>query len=90
LEDSGSWAVTNKFSDFYTTKNAMVEPTCQMLQKFKNSGKIIKIVRYDDGGGNKAPEQEAISLDWKSVLVLSILGEILRNVTVYSKELSIL
>jgi hypothetical protein len=41
----------------------MVEPTCQMLQKFKNSGKIIKIVRYDDGGGNKAPEQEAISLD---------------------------
>jgi hypothetical protein len=43
----------------------MVEPTCQLLQKLKQSGKEINIIRCDDGGENKALEHQMKSSDWK-------------------------
>jgi hypothetical protein len=41
------WIMVNehtqmKFSDFFTTKNAMVEPTCAQFQKWKDSGRPVK------------------------------------------------
>jgi hypothetical protein len=32
-----------KFSDFFASKNGMVEPTCQLVQNLKNTGKDIRI-----------------------------------------------
>jgi Reverse transcriptase (RNA-dependent DNA polymerase) len=54
-----------KFSDFHTTKSGMVEPTCELIQSWKNSGKSIKYIRCDDGGENKALEKRLKSSDWK-------------------------
>jgi hypothetical protein len=31
-----------KFSDFFASKNGMVEPTCQLVQNLRNTGKDIK------------------------------------------------
>jgi hypothetical protein len=45
-----------KFSDFVAFKNGMVEPTCQLVQSLRNTGKDIRIIRCDDGGENKALE----------------------------------
>jgi hypothetical protein len=42
-----------KFSDFFKTKNAMVEPTCEQFQKWKDNGKAVTFVRLDNAGENK-------------------------------------
>jgi hypothetical protein len=44
------------FSDFFTSKNGMVEPTCQLVQNLRNTGKDIRIIRCNNGGENKALE----------------------------------
>ena len=41
-----------KFSDFYQTKNGMVEPTCEKFHKWKEAGMPVKIVRMDGAGEN--------------------------------------
>ena len=33
-----------KFSDFFVTKNGMVEPTCEKLQRWKECGKVVKYI----------------------------------------------
>jgi hypothetical protein len=43
----------------------MVEPTCQLVQNLKNTGKDIRILRCNDGGENKALENRMNSSDWK-------------------------
>jgi hypothetical protein len=54
-----------KFSDFFSSKNGMVEPTCQLVQNLKNKGKDIRIIRCNDGGENAALEKQMNSSDWK-------------------------
>jgi hypothetical protein len=46
-------ATNLKFSDFYETKNGMVEPTCELLNKWKQNGKIVKFMRMDNAGENR-------------------------------------
>jgi hypothetical protein len=55
-----------KFSDFYPTKNRMIEPTCEQFQKWKQRGKQVKCVRLDDNAGeNKKLQKRCKSSDWK-------------------------
>ena len=39
-----------KFSDFFATKNGMVEPTCAQFQKRKTHGYKVTILRMDNAG----------------------------------------
>ena len=43
-----------KFSDFFDTKDGMVEPTCEQLYRWMRNGKVVKYIRLDDAGENKA------------------------------------
>ena len=38
-----------KWSDFFKTKDGMVEPTCVKFNKWKQAGIPVKIVRCDNG-----------------------------------------
>jgi hypothetical protein len=62
-----------KFSDFFPTKNGMVEPTCEKFQRWQNTGKPVKIVRMDNAGENKLLEKRCGSVDWK--LPIEVHGE---------------
>jgi hypothetical protein len=42
-----------KFSDFFETKNGMIEPTCEQFQKWHQHGMPVKYVRLDNAGENK-------------------------------------
>jgi hypothetical protein len=46
-----------KFSDFFNTKNGMVEETCEQLHCWKESGREAKIIRLDNAGENKLLQQ---------------------------------
>ena len=54
-----------KWSNFYETKDGMVEPTCEKFHEWKQAGKPVKYVRCDNGGENKALENRLRSADWK-------------------------
>jgi len=54
-----------KFSDFYATKNGMVEPTCEQFNRWKQANKPVKHVRCDNAGENKLLQQRCNSKDWK-------------------------
>ena len=41
-----------KFSDFYASKTAMVEPTCEQWYKWKTVGLAVKFCRLDNAGEN--------------------------------------
>ena len=58
-----------KFSDFFGKKNDMVEPTCELFQRWQNGGKPAKIVRMDNAGENKLLEKRCGSADWKLPIV---------------------
>ena len=42
-----------KWSDFFATKDGMVEPTCVRFQKWKQGGMPVQVVRCDSGGENE-------------------------------------
>jgi hypothetical protein len=42
-----------KFSDFFETKNGMVEPTCEKLQRWKDAGKEVRYIHMDNAGENE-------------------------------------
>ena len=54
-----------KFSDFFDTKDGMVEPTCEQLYRWMQNGKVVKYIRLDDAGENKALQARAQSEAWK-------------------------
>jgi hypothetical protein len=54
-----------KFSDFFETKNGMIEPTCEKLYQWQQTNKAVKFIRMDNGGENKGLESRANSADWK-------------------------
>jgi len=54
-----------KFSDFYKSKNAMVEPTCEQFEKWRQAGHPVKFVRCDNAGENQLLEKRCKSKDWK-------------------------
>jgi hypothetical protein len=54
-----------QFSDFFDTKNGMVEETCEQLHRWKVSGRGAKIIKLDNAGENKFLQQKSQSADWK-------------------------
>jgi hypothetical protein len=54
-----------KFSDFFATKNGMIEPTCVKLNRWKQAGLAVKIMRLDNAGENKKLKERCESADWK-------------------------
>ena len=59
-------AATNlSFSGFFDTKDGMVEPTCELLDKWQKAGMDIKVIRCDNASENKALEARMNSSDWK-------------------------
>ena len=43
----------------------MIEPTCELLQKWKDMNIPVKVVRSDNLDENKKLEQRCSSADWK-------------------------
>ena len=58
-------ATGRKFSDFYPSKDKMVEPMCEQLQIWKNENRPVKTIRCDNAGENNKLEQRLKSNDWK-------------------------
>ena len=54
-----------KFSDFFPSKNGMVEPTCVLLSQWQQNGLTVKFIRCDNAGENKLLEERANGASWK-------------------------
>jgi hypothetical protein len=54
-----------KFSDFYETKNGMIEPTCVQWNHWKDAGLTVKFVCLDNAGENKKLKEHSKSAKWK-------------------------
>ena len=54
-----------KFSKFFKTKDAMVEPTCEQLHKWQQSNIGITHLQLDNAGENKRLQTRCASKDWK-------------------------
>ena len=42
-----------KFSRFFKTKNGMIQPTLEQINKWKNKGLIVNFMQMDNSGENK-------------------------------------
>ena len=58
-------ATNLKMVYFYDNKNDMVEPTCELIQKWKSNNKAVKFVRMDNAGENMALLKRCQSATWK-------------------------
>jgi hypothetical protein len=54
-----------KFSNFFKTKNGMVEPTCEQFNRWNLANHPVKCVRLDNAGENKLLKARCQSADWK-------------------------
>jgi hypothetical protein len=54
-----------KFSGFFESKDKMVEPTCELFDRWKQTKKPVKVVRCDNAGENTKLENRLASKDWK-------------------------
>jgi hypothetical protein len=54
-----------KWSDFFKTKDEMVEPTCMLFKEWKDFGKPLTHLRMDNAGENMALIERCKSADWK-------------------------
>ena len=58
-------ATGKKFSMFFAKKSDMVEPVCELIQKWKNENKPVRRIRCDNAGENNTLEKRLKSSDWK-------------------------
>jgi hypothetical protein len=58
-------ATNLKLVYFYEHKNDMVEPLCELINKWKQHNKIVKFVRMDNAGENNAFMKCCQSAAWK-------------------------
>ena len=56
-----------KWSEFSETKNGMVEPTCEWLNKMKTRKIPVKVIRLDPGGENVKLEKRCSSQEWQNI-----------------------
>ena len=54
-----------KHSNFYSSKNGMIEPTCEKFYKWQQEGRAITHLRMDNAGENKQLSKRMGSKDWK-------------------------
>jgi len=64
-----------KFSDFFQTKNGMVEPTCLKMNQWKQLCKPYKIFCMDNAGENLKLAKEANGKHWKLNLEFEYTGK---------------
>ena len=57
-----------KHSEFFATKDAMIEPTCVLFNKWKEEGNPVTHLRLDNAGENKKLVERMRSSDWKMKL----------------------
>jgi hypothetical protein len=76
LVDEATWLMT---SNFYESKNGMVEPTCELFHKWKIEGYPVVIVQQDNAGENKLLQSCSDSAAWKLESSLSIRHMILHS-----------
>ena len=67
-------ATEMKFSHFFKTKDAMVEPTLALFYKWGKHGHPVKIVRLDNAGENKLLAQRSEQADWKLNIAFEFTG----------------
>jgi hypothetical protein len=53
-----------KFSDFFQTKNGMIEPTCVQFHQWKLNGMAVTHVRMNGAGENKKLKMRSDSSKW--------------------------
>jgi hypothetical protein len=58
-------ATKMKFSFFYATKNGMIQPTCELFNKWKQQGYVVVKVQMDNAGENRKFQEHSQSADWK-------------------------
>jgi hypothetical protein len=58
-------ATNLKFSDFYQTKDVMVEPTLMKWSKLQGKGIKVANVRLDNAGENKKLQTRSEFINWK-------------------------
>jgi flagellar biosynthesis/type III secretory pathway chaperone len=61
-----------KISHFYTTKNSMIEPTCELFNRWKQMNRTVTILRMDNAGENKLLDKRLHSKDWKLDITASV------------------
>jgi hypothetical protein len=54
-----------KVSSFYKSKDAMLEPLCERMNRWKESGCAITNMCLDNAGENKLLKKRSDSKDWK-------------------------
>jgi hypothetical protein len=54
-----------KFSHFFAKKNGMYEPTCKLINKWKDMKIELKCIRMDNAGENKSLQQKYWRKDWQ-------------------------
>ena len=58
-------ATGRKISMFFENKSDIVEPICELINKWKIQGKPVQRIRCDNAGENQAVEKRLSSSDWK-------------------------
>ena len=58
-------AMQLKFIHFFETKDGMVEPTCKLFSRWKQSGRMVDIVWLDNAGENMLLQNRANSATWQ-------------------------
>ena len=58
-------AMQLKFVHFFKTKDGMVEPTCELLSRWKKSGRRVDIMQLDNAGENVLLQNRANSATWQ-------------------------
>ena len=64
-----------RFTKWFETKDAMVEPTVQQLHRWKQAGVGIDVLRMDSAGENKALQQMCESAAWKLPITFEYTGK---------------
>ena len=54
-----------KFSNFYQAKNNMVQPSCILINKFRNMSILTKYIQCDNASENKSLEKEINGSKWR-------------------------
>ena len=54
-----------KWSDFCSTNDEMIGPTCVKFERWKAAGMPVKNVRCDNGGENGKLEKQCNGVEWK-------------------------
>ena len=53
------------FTDWFTTKNKMIEPTCALFHEWQENGRPVTHLRMDNAGENLKLMERCKSADWK-------------------------